>query len=210
MKRTMIAAAVLAAAGSPAFAATAGGNAAVVQQLERKVDDMASQLEALKAELRAMKEQNATLAAQQQTQAKQQAAQTAQVAQIQATQEDLQQVASKPSPLDNLSVFGYGEINYSRPSRNTNDTRADLGRAVFGFGYRFDEKTRFASEFEVEHAIASSSDAGEFEVEQFYVDHMFTDKVGMTAGVFLMPVGLLNEHHEPTAYYGVYRNSSRP
>src|SRR5206468_9269000 len=58
------------------------------------------------------------------------------------------------------------------------------------------EKTRFAS----------SSDAGEFEVEQFYVDHMFTDKAGMTAGVFLMPVGLLNEHHEPTAYYGVYRN----
>lgn len=206
MKRTMIAAAVLAAAGSPAFAATAGGNAAVVQQLERKVDDMASQLEALKAELRAMKAQNTTLAAQQQTQAKEQAAQTAQVAQIQATQEGLQQVASKPSPLDNLSVFGYGEINYSRPSRNTNDTRADLGRAVFGFGYRFDEKTRFASEFEIEHAIASSSDAGEFEVEQFYVDHMFTDKVGMTAGVFLMPVGLLNEHHEPTAYYGVYRN----
>ncbi len=206
MKRTMIAAAVLAAAGSPAFAATAGGSQAVVQQMERKIDDMASQLAALKAELAAMKQQNATLATQQQTAAKQQAEQTAQVAQLQASQETLQQVAAKPSPLDNLSVFGYGEIGYSRPSRNTNDTRADLGRAVFGFGYRFDEKTRFASEFEVEHAITSSSDAGEFEVEQFYVDHMFTDKVGMTAGVFLMPVGLLNEHHEPTAYYGVYRN----
>lgn len=206
MKRTMIAAAVLAAAGSPAFAATTGSNPATVQQLERKIDDMAAQLQALQAELKAIKSQNATLATQQQTQAQQQAEQTAQVAQIQASQESIQQTAAKPSPLDNLSIFGYGEIGYSRPSRNTNDTRADIGRAVFGFGYRFDEKTRFASEFEVEHAIASSSDSGEFEVEQFYVDHMFTDKVGMTAGLFLMPVGLINEHHEPTAYYGVYRN----
>jgi len=206
MKRTMIAAAVLAAAGSPALAATTGANPVVVQQLERKIDDMATQLQALQAELKALKEQNVTLASQQQTQAKQQAEQTAQVAQIQASQDSIQQVVAKPSPLDNLSIFGYGEIAYSRPSRNTNDTRADIGRAVFGFGYRFDEKTRFASEFEVEHAIASSSDSGEFEVEQFYVDHMFTPKVGMTAGLFLMPVGLINEHHEPTAYYGVYRN----
>lgn len=206
MKRTMIAAAVLVAVGTPALAAPGSASPVVVVQLERKIDDMASQLDALKAELQAMKAQNTALATQQQTQAKQQADQTAQVAQLQASQENLQQVAAKPSPLDNLSVFGYGEINYSRPTRNTNDTRADLGRAVFGFGYRFDEKTRFASEFEVEHAIASSSDPGEFEVEQFYVDHMFTPKVGMTAGLFLMPVGLINEHHEPTAYYGVYRN----
>ncbi|WP_454726876.1 MULTISPECIES: porin [Cupriavidus] len=206
MKRTMIAAAVLAVAGTPALAAPAGVSPAVVQQLEKKIDDMAGQLDALKAELRAVREQNAAMATQQQTQARQQADQTAQVAQLQASQETLQQAAAKPSPLDNLSLFGYGEIGYSRPSRNTNDTRADIGRAVFGFGYRFDDKTRFASEFEVEHAIASSSDAGEFEVEQFYVDHMFTDKVGLTAGVFLMPVGLINEHHEPTAYYGVYRN----
>lgn len=206
MKRTMIAAAVLAAVGTPALAAPGSTSPAVVQQLERKIDDMASQLDALKAELKAMKDQNTALATQQQTQAKQQADQTAQVAQLQASQESLQQVAARPSPLENLSVWGYGEIGYARPSRNTNDTRADLGRAVFGLGYRFDEKTRFNSEFEVEHAIASSSDPGEFEVEQFYVDHMITDKVGVTAGVFLMPVGLLNEHHEPTAYYGVYRN----
>lgn len=206
MKRRAIAAAVLAVTGTPASAAPATVSPAVVQQLERKLDDMASQLEALKAELKAVKDQNATMATQQQAQARQQADQTAQVQQLQASQETLQQVAAKPSPLDNLSVFGYGEINYSRPSRNTNDTRADIGRAVFGFGYRFDDKTRFASEFEVEHAIASSSDRGEFEVEQFYIDHMFTNKVGMTAGVFLMPVGLINEHHEPTAYYGVYRN----
>ncbi len=204
--KLIAAAAVLAVAGSSAVAAPAAASSATVHQLEKKIEDMAAQLQALQAELKTLKTQNTAITTQQQTQAQQQAEQATQVQQLQASQENLQQAAAKPSPLDNLSVFGYGEIGYSRPSRNTNDTRADIGRAVFGFGYRFDEKTRFASEFEVEHAIASSGDAGEFAVEQFYVDHMFTDKVGMTAGVFLMPVGLINEHHEPTAYYGVYRN----
>ena len=50
------------------------------------------------------------------------------------------------------------------------DTQFDLARAVFGIGYRFDDRTVFNSEFEVEHAVASA-DEGEFEVEQFYVDH---------------------------------------
>ena len=89
MKRTMIAAAVLAAVGTPALAAPGNASPVVVQQLERKIDDMASQLDALKAELKAMKDQNTALATQQQTQAKQQADQTVQVAQLQASQESL-------------------------------------------------------------------------------------------------------------------------
>src|ERR1700742_236303 len=73
-------------------------------------------------------------------------------------------------------------------------------------GYRFDERTVFNSEFEVEHAVASADDSGEFEVEQFYVDHQLTDWVSIKGGLFLMPFGLLNEHHEPINYFGVQRN----
>jgi hypothetical protein len=47
---------------------------------------------------------------------------------------------------------------------------------------------------------------GEFEVEQFYVDHQLAPWASIKAGLFLMPFGLLNEHHEPTHYYGVQRN----
>jgi Phosphate-selective porin O and P len=47
---------------------------------------------------------------------------------------------------------------------------------------------------------------GEFEVEQFYVDHQVNDAMTVRAGLFLMPFGLLNEHHEPTNFYGVQRN----
>jgi opacity protein-like surface antigen len=108
--------------------------------------------------------------------------------------------------LDNLRLWGYGEIYYSRQSRDTSRTTADLARAVFGIGYRFDDKTEFNSEYEVEHAVASSEDAGEFEVEQFYVDRQLIDKATLRAGLFLMPFGFINEHHEPTNFYGMQRN----
>jgi hypothetical protein len=77
---------------------------------------------------------------------------------------------------------------------------------VFGIGYRFDDRTLFNSEYEVEHAVSSSSDVGEFEVEQFYIDRLLNDKAAVRAGLILMPFGLLNEYHEPTNFYGVQRN----
>jgi hypothetical protein len=106
----------------------------------------------------------------------------------------------------NVKLWGYGEIYYTRPSRVPSRAEADLARAVFGIGYSFDSKTEFNSEFEVEHAVSSASDVGEFEVEQFYVDRQLADPVTIRAGLFLMPFGLLNEHHEPTNFYGVQRN----
>ena len=108
--------------------------------------------------------------------------------------------------LENLRLWGYGEIYYNRPSREPNRTQADLARAVFGIGYRFDSRTEFNSEYEVEHAVASSSDPGEFEVEQFYLDRQLNDRVTLRAGLFLLPFGFINEHHEPTNFYGVQRN----
>jgi hypothetical protein len=58
----------------------------------------------------------------------------------------------------------------------------------------------------VEHAVASATDPGEFEVEQFYIDRQLSGAVALRAGLFLMPFGFLNEHHEPTNFYGVQRN----
>ncbi len=106
----------------------------------------------------------------------------------------------------NVRLWGYGELYYTRPSRVPTKAQADLARAVFGMGYSFDAKTEFNSEFEVEHAVSSASDVGEFEVEQFYVDRQLSDAVAVRAGLFLMPFGSLNEHHEPTNFYGVQRN----
>ncbi|HEY2676327.1 MAG TPA: hypothetical protein VGI65_05110, partial [Steroidobacteraceae bacterium] len=78
--------------------------------------------------------------------------------------------ASNSSPFGDLKLWGYGEIYYTRPTHDVTQTQADLARAVFGIGYVFDSRTEFNSEFEVEHAVSSASDPGEFEVEQFYID----------------------------------------
>jgi hypothetical protein len=110
------------------------------------------------------------------------------------------------SAFSNVRLWGYGEIYYTRPSSEPKMAEADLARAVFGIGYSFDARTEFNSEFEVEHAVSSASDVGEFEVEQFYVDRQLSDAVTVRGGLFLMPFGMLNEHHEPTNFFGVQRN----
>jgi len=110
------------------------------------------------------------------------------------------------SPLGALKLWGYGELYYTRPTHDERQAQADLARAVFGIGYVFDSRTEFNSEFEVEHAVSSADDPGEFEVEQFYIDRRLNDAVALRAGLFLMPFGMLNEHHEPTNFYGVQRN----
>ncbi len=105
-----------------------------------------------------------------------------------------------------LAIFGYGEINYQNYPNNASRNEADLARAVIGFGYRFDDKTRFVSEFEWEHAVTSADDQGETAVEQFYVERSFTPTLAGRAGLFLIPSGILNVAHEPTQYFGVTRN----
>ena len=103
-------------------------------------------------------------------------------------------------------LTSYGEINYNRPTRDSKNTVADLRRFVLGYQHRFDEKTKVVTELEVEHAVSSADDPGEVEVEQAYVERQLAPNFAVRAGLFLMPAGLLNENHEPTAFYGVERN----
>jgi hypothetical protein len=81
-----------------------------------------------------------------------------------------------------------------------------LNRFVLFFGHKFNDKLRMYSEFEIEHAIASADDKGEAEIEQAYIEYSLLPKVNLRAGLMLMPLGILNEKHEPPTYYGVFRN----
>lgn len=103
-------------------------------------------------------------------------------------------------------VTGYGEVNYNRPTKDASQAQVDVRRAVIGFQHRFDDKTKLVTEFEWEHAVTSASDAGEAAVEQLYIEREFDNGLRAKAGLFLIPAGLLNTNHEPTAYYGVERN----
>jgi hypothetical protein len=104
------------------------------------------------------------------------------------------------------TVNGYGEFNYNNYKSDTRPTQADLRRFVVGFHHRFDERLTFHSEVEFEHAIVSKDDEGEAEIEQAWVNYKFSDAVNVKGGLFLIPLGILNETHEPPTYYGVERN----
>ena len=114
--------------------------------------------------------------------------------------------AARAAEAPENSIFGYGEFNYNRYRDTSRTSRADLRRFVVGFGHRFNDRLSFNSELELEHAVASAGDRGEIEVEQAYLDYQFSDRVNVKGGLFLMPLGILNETHEPPTYYGVERN----
>jgi len=107
---------------------------------------------------------------------------------------------------EGTTLWGYGQLDYNRPTARSADAQFDLSRAVIGFTHAFDESTRIYGELEWEHAIASAEDAGESEVEQLYIEHALAPSYGVRAGLMVVPIGLLNEHHEPTQFYGVERN----
>ncbi|MBV1776943.1 porin [Burkholderiaceae bacterium DAT-1] len=163
---------------------------------QSRIDLLEKQLQAMQAELAALKADQSKLT----KTVSEQASTTTQLA------EAVQNAPVKSAANDKLSVWGYAEVNYTRPTKDLDNTTADISRAVLGLGYRFNERTAFNSEFELEHAVTSSDDKGEFEIEQLYVDHALNDAVTLRSGLFLMPAGFLNRSHEPAQYFGVRRN----
>lgn len=113
--------------------------------------------------------------------------------------------AASPAGSD-TTIGGYGEISYNGYVHDASRNQADLKRFVLFVGHRFNDKLSFNSEVEVEHAVASSEDQGEVEIEQAYLNYAFTPAVNVKAGLFLMPFGILNRNHEPPVFYGVERN----
>ncbi len=97
-----------------------------------------------------------------------------------------------------LSIGGYGEFVYT----NYADDRADVAeilRLVLYVGYRFSDRIVFNSEIEFEHG------AREIGIELAYFDFKLLDPLQLRVGNVLLPVGFLNENHEPIFFYGVYR-----
>ena len=96
-----------------------------------------------------------------------------------------------------VSIAGYGEVLYENYASDK-VSQYDMLRAIIYTGYRFSDKFLFNSEIEVEHAK-------EIFVEFAYVDYLATPNFGLRAGMLLVPMGLVNEFHEPTVFIGAER-----
>jgi hypothetical protein len=115
-----------------------------------------------------------------------------------------------------VSLGGYGELLLQAPDHERDDGAAsgrkrtlDLMRAVLYAGYKFNDKVLFNSEIEFEHATTGEGDEerGEVSVEFAYLDYLATRPLGLRAGLLLVPMGFINETHEPTTFHGARRPS---
>jgi hypothetical protein len=111
------------------------------------------------------------------------------------------------APLQSATMLGgYGELNYSRFTRNPAATQFNVRRIVLGVNHRFDNKTKLVTEIEIENAVTSATDKGEVAIEQAYIERQLNDQFSIRGGLFIVPIGFVNERHEPFAFYGVDRN----
>ncbi len=112
--------------------------------------------------------------------------------------------ASKVYHVDKgLSIGGYGEANFQTfvGDKGVNDkNNADFERLVLYVGYKFTDSIVFNSEIEFEHA--STDGGGSVSVEFASMDFLLDPMLNIRAGIVLLPMGFLNQMHEPPFYFG--------
>ncbi|MFO7939890.1 MAG: hypothetical protein R6U66_09080 [Bacteroidales bacterium] len=99
-----------------------------------------------------------------------------------------------------LNIGGYGQIDYNQPLNGDvhYNGKLDVHRLILFTGYRFNDRTSFVTEIEFEHVK-------EVYIEQAYLDYRLLPNMHVRAGLVLVPMGIINEYHEPTTYNGVER-----
>ena len=205
LKKTLVAASVMAAVSS-AQAATPTNEEmwALLQQVQQQLTDVQQQNQQLQVENKTLKTQV------EETQQTALEANENVEALAEATEEAVK-VAS--SSANKTSIGGYGELHYNNlEDEDGNDTKSvDFHRFVLFFGHEFNDNLRFFSEFELEHALVKDTDdgsnGGEVELEQAYIEYDINQQHHVKGGVFLTPVGIINETHEPNTFYGTERNA---
>ena len=110
-----------------------------------------------------------------------------------------------------LSIGGYGEANYLNFSGDDDGepSRTNALRSVIYLGYKFSDSIVFNSEIEFENAttepVNNGEEGGFVSVEFAAMDFLWVPEINARAGLVLVPMGFLNEVHEPPFFYGVQR-----
>jgi hypothetical protein len=164
---------------------TSSAYAQTTAELQKRLDELKGQIDILTQQIEAIR-----------------LGEKQQAAQADVSQYGLGAAASKVYRSEpGVSFGGYGEFGYEKPRHGI--ATADVVRAVLYTGYKFNDKTLFNSELEVEHATTEIG--GTVSVEFAYLDFLHKAQANARAGLVLIPMGLINEQHEPTAYLGARR-----
>jgi hypothetical protein len=119
------------------------------------------------------------------------------------------------SPVAGLSIGAYGEIQFGALQNPAAGGQWQLGsdaarRFVLLPTYAITDNIIFNAEIEFEHAGAGFDNDdklhGTAEIEQLWIDFKIVDQFNWRApGIDLVPIGYINQHHEPTEFYSVLR-----
>lgn len=112
-----------------------------------------------------------------------------------------------------LSIGGYGEANIRSfvDDAQGKQNIGDMLRLVTYIGYKFNDNIILNSEIELEHSNTeemggvSGEDSGAVETEFAYLDFMVRPEFNIRSGLMLIPIGFINEMHEPPYFFGVRR-----
>jgi len=118
--------------------------------------------------------------------------------------------SGQPASSDNPRtgpISGYMEMHLNAPvTREDGDAILDFHRFVLLFNHSFSDRLRFIGELEIAHAFVEGlEEAGEIELEQAYIDVLINPAFNLRGGMMLVPVGIINERHEPPVFNGVER-----
>lgn len=152
----------------------------------------ATDTDKLKEEINTLKQQNKTI-----------------MERLDASMDMMENQKSGHRSKDKTTIGGYGELHYNNLSGEggaADKEEMDFHRFVLFFGHEFSNDIRFFSEIELEHSLAGDGKPGEVELEQAYIEFDINKTTRAKGGLFIMPVGILNETHEPNTFYGVERN----
>jgi hypothetical protein len=101
-------------------------------------------------------------------------------------------------------ISGYMDFHFNKEEGQ--DGVLDFHRFVLLFNHSFTPRIRFVGELELEHAFVEGlEEAGELELEQAYLDFLLSRRINIRAGMLLVPMGIINERHEPPVFNGVER-----
>jgi hypothetical protein len=118
------------------------------------------------------------------------------------------------SPITGMSIGTYGEVKFGMQQNPAAGGQwqngFDAHRVVLLPTYAITPNIIFNAEIEFEHAGTGFDGDdklhGTAEIEQVWVDFKIADAFNWRApGIDLIPIGYINEHHEPTQFYSVNR-----
>ncbi len=192
LKKSVLAAAIAAVSVSVQAAPSVEEMWQLIQQQQAQIQSLQSQLQQTDSKL-------------QTTEIKIQATEQ----KVMATAEAVEQgaggkLADVARWVEKTSLGGYGEHHFNH--FEDSDDKVDAHRYVLFLGHQFNDDVRFFSEFELEHGLSGDDKPGEVELEQAYIEWDYAENHSAVIGQFLVPVGIMNETHEPDTFYGTERN----